>query len=225
MGFWDVSHVTVVCFGMIHIVLVMHIVGFATTGWTYHSIDYWRIKFGLWRYDQCTSYTFQTIQPHESSCQSDWIQDVFVTLDWKMDARDIANYRVYITGWIRASQVLECISLALYFICCVLSVVYIFKLDARDSTSRVDLGFVILSMVSSVVALVGAVIYAIHMMERCWYSSAGCTMGYSFGLVIAACILAILSAALKILEMVGMFDAPKEPMAMKERHYEPQLYH
>jgi len=226
MGFWDVSHISVLCFGIAHIVLIMHVIGFATNGWTYHSIDYWRIKFGLWRYDQCTSYTFQSIHPIESSCHSDWMQDVFVTLDWKMDARDIANYRVYITGWIRASQVLEAFSLLLYFIACIISIVYIFKSDAREG-SRTNLMFVIISMCSSVIALIGAVIYCIHMMERCWYSSAQCTMGYSFGLVITACILAIIGGALKVLEMVGLFDPPPDPneaYRVNSKRYEQQDY-
>ena len=118
--------------------------------------------------------------------------------------KNIGNYRVYITGWIKASQTLESLALIGYVITCGLIIGHVFSSDARDNR-KVEVAFVISSCITMLLALVGAITYAVNMMERCWYSSADCNMGYSFGLVIAGALLSILAATLKVLEMVGMF--------------------
>jgi len=212
MGFFQVSQTTRACLVLIVLATILHVIGFSTMGWSHNNISVWRIDFGIWQYEKCTYYVFAgSDKPLEVTCFWDWVEDLYMTQAWKIDMRNIGNFRVYVTGWIAATQTLESLALAAYIAACILIIALVASNRGRDnqhvSTSRFHFGFIVSALLSMLLSLIGAVVFAVNMTERCWLSSATCTLGYSFALVLTACGLAALACTLKLLERLGIMSA------------------
>lgn len=65
-------YAALLCCGLMLLGGVCHVWGFSSEGWAYHDVYIYKMKFGLWRYQQCWDYTFLG---GSMNCFNDYIKE------------------------------------------------------------------------------------------------------------------------------------------------------